>query len=513
MKRMNLLFPLLFATFPVLSLYFHNLEQISLSEILAPLATILAFTFFLLEVLRRVLKSRDKAAIVVTLFLFMTFSYGHFFSLAQSLLKTKNLLYADPKYTTFWLVFFGSLSYLAISTKKKLETLTQILSIATVTLIALPLISITAYKVKNKTTYEAVSKTENVPTVAGIQEASGLPDIYYIVFDRYGSNDTLKKVYAFDNSAFLKYLENRGFYVADESSANYLKTAHSLASTLNMEYINYLSQNLGEDSTNLLPLYSMLQENEVSKNLKARGYKFIHLGSWWYPTYRNKYADVNYNLHFLPEFAGVLFRTTTFYPLSVYLGIYDVRREQFERINFKFEKLSEIPELPEPTFTFAHMLIPHNPYVFDKDGSFISWDEVNKRSRKENFINQLIFTNKKIAKLVDKILSTSDSPPIIIIQADEGPFPERYLADEKAFNWETSSKEELKEKMGILNAYYLPDADTDGLLYKTMTPVNTFRVIFDKYFGLDFGTLPDKNFIFLDENHPYKFSEVTDKIR
>lgn len=514
-KKLRAIYPFIFAVFPLTSLYFHNLEQISLSEILAPLAAILAFTFFLLEVLRRVLKSRDKAAIVVTLFLFMTFSYGHFFSLLESLWKTKTLSYFDPRYFTIWVGFFLPLVYLVIRTGKRLDSLSQILAIAVFALFMLPLLSIAVYKIKTKTSYlkQSELKTPYETSVAGIQTASELPDIYYIIFDRYPKAETLKEVYDFDNSAFLDYLTDKGFFVAEESTANYLKTAHSLASTLNLQYINYLSNELGEEETSWAPLYKMLQDYEVWRFLKARGYKFIHLGSWWYPTSRNKYADVNYNHYLLPEFSSVLFQTTVFYPVSVFLRLYDVRLEQLERVVFKFEKLEEIPKMHEPTFVFAHMLIPHDPYVVDKEGNFVSWDEVNKRSRKDNFINQLVFTNKKASGLIDKLLQDSETPPIIILQGDEGPFPPQYLLNEKAFNWETASKEELKKKMGILNAYYLPDADTDGLLYKTMTPVNTFRVIFDKYFGADLGTLPDKNFIFLDENHPYKFSEVTDKVR
>jgi hypothetical protein len=35
--------------------------------------------------------------------------------------------------------------------------------------------------------------------------------------------------------------------------------------------------------------------------------------------------------------------------------------------------------------------------------------------------------------------------------------------------------------MAILNAFYLPDGDTSRL-DPTMTPVNTFRLIFDDFF-------------------------------
>ena len=45
-----------------------------------------------------------------------------------------------------------------------------------------------------------------------------------------------------------------------------------------------------------------------------------------------------------------------------------------------------------------------------------------------------------------------------------------------------------------------------------MTPVNTFRFIFNKYFGADLELLPDKNYIYEDEDHFFKFIDVTDRL-
>jgi hypothetical protein len=44
--------------------------------------------------------------------------------------------------------------------------------------------------------------------------------------------------------------------------------------------------------------------------------------------------------------------------------------------------------------------------------------------------------------------------------------------------------------MKILNAYFLPGEGAAGL-YPSITPVNTFRLIFDVYFGADLELLED----------------------
>ena len=43
--------------------------------------------------------------------------------------------------------------------------------------------------------------------------------------------------------------------------------------------------------------------------------------------------------------------------------------------------------------------------------------------------------------------------------------------------------------------------------------MNTFRVILDSYFGADLPLLPDRTFIYTDYDHPYRFEDVTDKLR
>lgn len=512
-KKLNNIYPFLFAVFPVLSLYFHNVEQVDISEVLVPFAIVLGSTAFLLLLFKRALKSKEKPGIIVSLILLTIFSYGPLFSLFLAVTKATNISYFGPLYFTFWIALSITLSYFVITTKKKLGNLAKILSAVAVFLLVIPLISIGVYLFKTNTN-KAQTKSEDLglPTVFGAQTESEQPDIYYIILDRYANKETLKNVYGFDNSEFLDYLASQGFYVASESTSNYLKTAHSLASTLNMEYINYLSEELGESYTSWSPLYEKLEDYTVWRSLKSKGYKFIHLGDWWEPTTNNKFADENYNLYLLPEFSRVFYQSTILYPLTAYLGVYSLPDEHRDRIFYKFNKLSEISYYEEPTYTFAHMLVPHLPYIFSEDGSLLTEEEFEKTDSKAKYINQVIFVNKKIRELLDTLQSDKENQPIIIIQSDEGPFPQRYEDEGYNFIWNEATGDELKEKMGILNVLYLPGIEHD-LLYGSITPVNTFRIIFNKYFGEELELLPDRNYAHSDEGHPYKLFEVTEKLR
>jgi hypothetical protein len=60
-----------------------------------------------------------------------------------------------------------------------------------------------------------------------------------------------------------------------------------------------------------------------------------------------------------------------------------------------------------------------------------------------------------------------------------------------------------------LNAYYFPDQNY-AALYPAISPVNSFRVIFNQYFGTDLELLEDRNY-FAGWLAPYDYTDVTDK--
>ena len=103
-------------------------------------------------------------------------------------------------------------------------------------------ISIGAFGLNNRAATEGSEAREVDALRKEADRGSRKPDIYYLILDGYANSSTLKEVYGYDNQGFEDYLEEKGFKVASESRSNYAITALSLASSLNMEYINYLSE-------------------------------------------------------------------------------------------------------------------------------------------------------------------------------------------------------------------------------------------------------------------------------
>ena len=247
--------------------------------------------------------------------------------------------------------------------------------------------------------------------------------------------------------------------------------------------------------------------------METIGYTYDHIGSWWAPTHDDPTADRNY-VYGRGEFSQTLLDTTIWPVMSGTVGLSDLEDAnltQFNRVGFQFDALNEIAADPDPTFTFAHFTLPHPPYVFDAQGNYVTADQW-RAGPDEAYLDQLKYTNTAMLQMIDRLMAGPDeTDPIVVIQSDEGPHPARLEADEDAFEWPDATDAELGGKFRILDALQLPGESPDAHL-ESFTPVNTFRIVFDRYFGADLALLPDRSWVFQDSSHPYRFTEITDRL-
>jgi len=512
MKKTIIIHPYLFAIFPIISFYNHNKDLTRLSYILYPLIISLLFTIILFFILKRLVKNNIKSAIISSIFVTLFFSFGHFLSIAPRfyIILWKLTITTDLFLIVLWINIIVLIALLILKTKKNLLSLNGYLNIVAIFLIFLPLINIGIYEYNSKKILESL-KAENHSFIINSNEE--LPDIYYIIFDGYAREDVLKEIYQHDNSDFINYLTNKGFYVAHQSRTNYPQTYLSIASSLNFEYINYISKIVGEESGERRPLAKMIMENNVYKILKNKGYLFVSVHGGW--TGVILYSDIHIHAEkvALNDFENALINTT---PLGIFFVKKYLLNLHRKKILYGFNHIPDIAEIDHPTFVYMHFMIPHPPFVFDKDGKLLKpkgiingkdgshYFEINpsKEEYRKKYKNQIVFLNKKAKEMIDEILSRSNRPPIIILQSDHGPGSMTY--------WEDPGKTDMKERLSILNAYYLPEEGKE-LLYQTITPVNSFRVIFNHIFNTDFELLNDKSY-FATWNHPYKFINVTEEL-
>jgi len=512
LKKPLVIHPFLFAVFPVLSLFSCNLGKLPFSEIFLPAIILICLASLLCLVLGLIIGDKKKMGIIVSLFFLLFFSYEYMFGIICLIIDR----ITDPAVLSIWGTMFACGVYLTLRTRWNLHSVTVWLNIVAVFSIAIPIAKIGAYEVFHGATFQDNISTDSQIVAPDSAKSVKCPDIYYIILDGYARADILKEVYGYDNSEFLDYLTQRGFYVANKSKANYCQTLLSLASTLNLRYLDGLVNKVGVKSANKKPLTKMVKHSDVSKFLKLNGYVSVAFNSGMNVT-NIENADIYMTPGwFLSEFQNTLINLT---PLA--LGLNKLpQKSPFAshrcRLLFTFDRLANLTQKNSPIFVFAHIIAPHPPFVFgehgepiksDKNFSFLDGSHLVKNAEdrveyKKSYKKQLTFINKKIKETIDCIISKSPQPPIIILQSDHGPG--------SMLEWKYPDKTNLKERMSILNAYYLPN-EGHKQLYQEITPVNTFRIIFNHYFGTKYELLKDESY-FSNHSHPYKFLNVTDKI-
>lgn len=502
--RSPVLYPFLLATYPILFLVARNLEQqVSVGDALGPLAVTLAATAAVFGITWVVFRDVHRAGILTSLLLVLFFSIGP----VAGGLRSAGIEMDDVTLLYGWGALGIAGIILIARTHRPLERTANWLNLIAGALVLLNLVPIVSYEANTEDQVGAEVASDGTDGLSGPAER----DIYYIIFDRYANQETLEKRFDFDNGPMLDSLEDRGFYVAPDTVANYPKTAHSLASSLNMSYLNYLSKE-GLAQGDYQALYELLQNSRATRDLKSIGYPYYHLGSWWNATERDPNADINFEFDSLSQFSELVLSTTAWKPISERLGLPDSRRfSRYRRVLYQFDTLEGISKVDGPTFTFAHILLPHPPYIFDRNGNFL--ESERSKTPEQYYVEQLIYTNKRIIELLDALLAgPSQTDPIIIIQSDEGPHPRRFEVQPDTYAWTEASDEDLAEKMRLLNAYYLPGANYRNL-YPSISPVNTFRVVFNTYFDTQLPILKDRSWVFQDRQHLYTFTEVTKRLQ
>lgn len=368
------------------------------------------------------------------------------------------------------------------------------------------------------------------PLPEPIAAAERLPDIIYIVPDRYGSARVLSADFNLDNSAFLNDLRARGFAVAEQARANYLNTPYSLASTLNMQYLQSLLSELDGKTRRIEPLYELISENLVAARLKQLGYRYIHVGSWWDGTSKSAQADlvVDFNATALGgEFGRAVLRGDPLL-LIIYRTLNPISVCELFKKQLSF--LEQAGGDDRPVFVFAHVLAPHTPILTDAEGECITPidypasgvpDGTAWRTFQAAYAGYVRYINRRFLEIFDRQRAENPNPLVFVLQADEGPYPRslrdyqrlrRKGTDGASFDWREVSDADLAMKFGIMNALYLGEPSGHRALPEvpeTLSPVNNWRLIFARLEGRDYPLLPNRYFIYPTHAQPYHSIEIT----
>jgi hypothetical protein len=508
LKRLPL-HPYLFTAYSVLALVAYNIGKF------VPWMAVRSLVFFLLIVaaaywpLKRLTRSPYKAALLLTLSLAVFFSYGRVYDLLGGLRLLGIYFGRHRTLVLIALLLLAAGIIWIVRTRRDLQGITQALNVVLLIALCFPIFQIARYEIQSLAqdrravgAGEAASAS-SIPNLV-LPAGENPPDIYYIILDTYTRQDSLQKYLNFDNSGFVNRLKEMGFYVAPCSQSNYANTELSLASSLNLNYLDVLGDNSKQIYTPP-ELYRLLQDNAARLMLEKAGYRVVAFDSGYSPTEwkdadeylaRTNEPFTTYVLGGINPFEALELQT------SAGLLLYDAKSllpqrlrtfldaaytEHRDRILYAFDKLETVPQMPGPKFVFVHILAPHSPFVFGVNGETVGrktpftlnhdLEIADPKDYSVGYRNQLQYVNRRSLHVLQEIIAKSKTPPVIILQGDHGT--------------RANVSSEIG-RMEILNAYYLPGSGSGP--YATISPVNTFRIIFNQYLGGQFETLPDVSF-------------------
>jgi len=498
------LHPFLFGAYPILALLANNVGDVLVEDALRALIVSMVGAVGLLIVFRLLFRDWHRASLVTTLSVILFFSYGHIYQFLRYETVLGSTFVRHRYLALIWMVIFGVGIWLIWRRIRAPEVWTEVLNLIVAIALAFPIYQIGRYELRMASARANQDDVAIMSTEEQLSESGTLPDIYYIILDAYAREDALRAFYLYDNSDFIQSLEDLGFYVAHRSQSNYAWTENSLGSTLNLNYLWEFSDQFVAGNQDRTELHQLVRDNLVRRSLSDLGYMEITFKTGHYHTefedsdlYLTPIQDSSSELHSLwrlNKFETMLLHTTA---ARFLIDSANVLGFLVPEINYPYkehrqivlsalEKLEQIPSIEGPKFVFAHIISPHGPMIFGPNGEFVDQSapftfasDLEALEGHEGMIgyrDQVAYINKRMEHILKMILMNSETEPIIILQGDHG--------------GPTGDPIPTEARMAILNAYYLPQSGSE-LLYDSISPVNTFRLIFDYYFDGDYGFLED----------------------
>lgn len=305
-------------------------------------------------------------------------------------------------------------------------------------------------------------------------------DVYFIVLDEFISQVAFEDYYKYNNRDFFSSLSALGFRLIEQPYSNYPWTIPSVSSMVAMCYHTNLMQKKDFPQA----AHSLIRYNLPARLLETCQYTSYHIPSvyWLGNASIGVWEDFLSRSHSYGLTLSLL-HATPFSKLA----------REFQRHKHRLhiqQQLSQLKELSqdstEKKFVFAHLLCPHRPIVFDREGHDLTQDAAalaEKDPHHKYYLNQAYFISHAILDVVKGIVINAKKPPIICIVSDHGKFPPGSGGKGKR----TLPLDELSWRFSNFIALYLPNYEKP--LPAIFTPVNALRLILSEYYGYDLPQL------------------------
>jgi hypothetical protein len=502
--------PIALALFPAISLYSRNSSQCTIGVMASSLAVCALFGLLLYWAARLFLRDRHSSGIMASCFLLCFFSYGYVHRLiATFYLRIGSMEIGADKVLFSGLVFVVlTVAVVLRLTKLDLTSWTKALNAVAACLLIVAIVASFSGSRASARVPTTMSPHDTVAS-AKMEAGDGKPSILYMILDGYAREDVMRTKYDYDGPTLQTLLRDEGFSVVDDARSNYCQTALSLASSLNMMYLNEVAAQIERGTTDLVPLRNLIRHSRVLSVLGRCGYETIAFPSGYWPT-EIETADRYLRLGpFGTEFENALLSTTPLPALFEQTPLFNPVSRHRERIHTAFSIIPGLLDVDTPVFVFAHLTSPGPPFVFAEDGSlpdnlppYTLWDGGFTTEQYRSYYKpQFAYISRTVQGFVRQVKQRMKRPYVLVIQSDHGP--------RSALDHFSLANTDLEECTGNLLAIYL--SDREPIPEELLTPVNVFRFVFDRYLGTHLGLIENRCY-FSTWDDTYHFVDVTEKV-
>tara|TARA_B100001750_G_scaffold59039_1_gene46785 strand:+ start:360 stop:1784 length:1425 start_codon:yes stop_codon:yes gene_type:complete len=468
-----IIFPFLLAFLPSWQLILKNYDELILQDILISLA-IIAISIAIWIVITKIIKNRNKAALITGVAIGFFFYFGYIQDALDGLIIFNIPMDKTSVLGIISIIIFIASTIYFLKSRKSFELSIKIANVFTITLILFTFVQFV--------------------TPGALAEQ---PNVYHIILDEYTDNEILMKKFDYNNEEFLKFLDKNGFYMPNKSFSTWESTPVELLTILNMDYPE-VKRGWVSDS------YESLKNNKVMSIFSNQNYSVIETNSMlrW-----KDFSDVDTKLCYggaiYSDFLDQVLRKSI---IKYFLEHHhnDTRRDT---IRCTFNELNELASQNDvPKYVFSHILIPHPPFLFGPNGEEITPDhgEISGLQSWENsqgYINQLIYATDQVSVVIKNIIK-NDPNAIIILQGDTGTFTDIDDVEQRKMK-------DIYQAHSILYAVRIPDVNN----LESVSPVNTYRIIFNNYFNMNYEYLEQHNYTFYEDDVWVEVTEELHKYR
>ena len=480
--------PVLLAVFPVLSLFSQNQPEVELSLLWPPIVICIAVALALFGVFFLITKRFPNAGLLSSVVVFGFLYHGVFFGQRA------------VWFLALWLALLAFAIVALLRSRRDVFNLTVILVVAAAAMVVPQAIKVVRYHSKNP--LASADDPRLWPTALeapSLPSGETPPDIFVIIPDDYARADILLQYFGYDDSEFLSELEQRGFVVSTENRSPYAYSELNIAALMNMDYLTNWPDVVGETSQDLNLVKRVSEDSRAARLLQSIGYDYVHLD-----TDEVTFAGGNPGISPFASpdsFSNLWLSKSILREFGGPFGFDDdaINARFRHSIGSEFAELRAIRSGPKPKFVVFHTLLPHDPFIFDADGKSITFPPEGDHTGRlgmEYYVEQLKFLQTEMLDAIDEILANAATPPVIVIQADEG-----FEVDPDLFGEEASQDIRIKGMSALL----LPGLDHPGLP-DPPNSVNVLRFVFNHYFGTHYAMLDTVSH--LEGDAPFEFTEI-----